>query len=333
MQEVLKAVRSFVYFYSHGSIETVLITIPGVVYSPLNFTRLDIHLISLGVTLITLIKNIYKVTVVTKEGQLSQSNAPAMHCRIFAMFTKMTLRYTLKIFFVSTWLKTFVLATDECHVNWVGGKSLPFDECNLLFNDTLEVELKKLVDKPECLNENTGIGIAVNQEVENKWDSKQKLNRSTVFTFDTTKSLCYPLNLTIGMYFWSGRMWKRPKVRLELNPCLTCLDKTLSGLEKEEVEAKCPNLTWASLPPERESIPTEPTSKTDKLIEVADTSEGESEWKLPMEGAAATKISKPIPYVDESEYKIFSEVIFGIPLVSLLTDRWHYQEEAHLNKS
>merc|ERR1719234_1260761 len=106
-----------------------------------------------------------------------------MHCRSFAMFTKITLRYTLNIFFVSTWLKTFVLATEECHVNWVGGKSLPFDECNLLFNDTMEVHLKKLVDKPECLNENTGIGIAVNQEVENKWDSKQKLNRSTVFTF------------------------------------------------------------------------------------------------------------------------------------------------------
>ena len=217
----------------------------------------------------------------------------------------MVLRCTFIFFLVSTCLKTFVLAADECDVEWLGGKFLPIDECNLLFNDTLEVHLKKLVNKPECLNENSGkIGIAINQEVDNKWDSKQKLNRSTFVTFNTTKSLCYPLNVTIGMYFWNGKVWKRPQVTLELNPCLTCLDKPLSDLEKEEIQTKCLNLTWTTLPPEQESLPTEPTAKTDKLIEDADTSEGGSEWKLSREAAGATKTNKEIPHIDTSEWKI-----------------------------
>ena len=106
------------------------------------------------------------------------------------------LRFILIFFSIPAPLKTSVLAADECYVEWLGGKFPPIDKCSLLFNDTSEVLLENLVDRPECLNKNTVIGIAVNQEVDDEWDSIQKVNGSTAFvTFNSNKTLCRPLTL------------------------------------------------------------------------------------------------------------------------------------------
>ena len=154
------------------------------------------------------------------------------------------LGFILIFFSIPAPLKTSVLAADECYVEWLGGSLPPIDKCSLLFNDTSEVRLKNLVDRPECLNKNARIGIAINQQVDEEWDSIQKVNGGTAFvTFNSNKTLCRPVNVTVMMYFYNGRRWKQPKVILDLNPT-TCLNRILSDLEREKIETKCPNVTW-----------------------------------------------------------------------------------------
>ena len=217
-----------------------------------------------------------------------------VHHNALAIFKIMTFKHIFVFSLVSTHLRTFVWAKDECYVEWIGGTLTPIDECSLLFNETLEVRLDKLVNNSDCLNENTRIGIAVNQETDNKWDSIQNLAQNKDFaTFNSTKSLCHPLNVTVGMYFYNGGEWKSHKVTFELNPN-NCLNKNLHDLLiREKIQTKCHNLTWATLPPE-------PTGKTNKVIEHGDTSEGESEWKLSMEAVNGSSGE-----IDASEWRVF----------------------------
>ena len=77
---------------------------------------------------------------------------------------------------ISTHQRAVVDTDSQCKTNltkWLGGQ--PIDECNIV-KRTLTVRLVNLVDRPQCLKENTLIGIKFNQTEENDWDATQELD-------------------------------------------------------------------------------------------------------------------------------------------------------------
>ena len=104
---------------------------------------------------------------------------------------------------------------------------------------TLTVRLESLVDRPECLKKNTGIGIQVNDEVQKF--STQDLDQKASVTFNGTQNLCDPVNVTVGMNFWDGNVWVTDTVATELDP-FTCIGENLSDSESLLIQAECPNL-------------------------------------------------------------------------------------------
>ena len=154
----------------------------------------------------------------------------------------MSFRFLFAFFLFATHQKTIVLADSECYAKWLGGKFPPISECDLV-EGTLTVRLENLVDRPDCLNEETLIGYKFNQQVDDVWDDSDYLDENSLFIFNSTESLCQPLNVTIALSFFDGNEeWPVHKVKYELNP-VTCINKNLSDIEKEKIKKKCPNLT------------------------------------------------------------------------------------------
>ena len=112
----------------------------------------------------------------------------------------------------------------------------PLDLCSLVFDGTLTVHLKNFVNKPECLRDNTVIGMKINQERDNDWDEASKQYPNSVVVFTTTENICHRINVTVGLNFWNGEQFVTKLVKSELNPA-SCVGKKLSGKE-----TKCPNL-------------------------------------------------------------------------------------------
>ena len=188
----------------------------------------------------------------------------------------MAIGYFFSFFLLPTIVKG---AESECYAGWLGGKLPPISECSLL-KGTLTVPLKNLFERPECLKMNTGVGIKINQE--KGWDSRiqlknigQNLTRDTVVVFSTTKSLCSPVNLTVGLNFWSrdGNKFVTHRVKSELDP-ITCIDENLSDNEKNVTQTKCPNLTLDTM------TTTTATTETFTEIEHVDVSERKSGWNM-----------------------------------------------------
>ena len=89
---------------------------------------------------------------------------------------------------------------------------------------------------PECLRDNTVIGMKINQERDNDWNEASKQYPNSVVVFTTTENICHPINVTVGLNFWNGKEFVTKLVKSELNPA-SCDGKKLSGKE-----TKCPNL-------------------------------------------------------------------------------------------
>ena len=144
----------------------------------------------------------------------------------------MTFECFLIFLLLSTCVKTSVQA-NECSAKLLPNISPSFKQCNLILNGTLTVDLKDFVDRPQCLNENSVIGVKFNQELDdNDWDKAQNLDHNTVVTFHNTETLCKPVNVTIGLSFWDGNEWVLYRGKFEFNPT-TC----------KQIQTKCPNLT------------------------------------------------------------------------------------------
>ena len=175
-----------------------------------------------------------KILVVV-HPQLCQDNVPTI-------FAVMYFRLFFAFFLFATHQKTIVLADSDCYAKWLGGKFPPISECDLV-EGTLTVRLENLVDRPDCLNEETLIGYKFNQQVDDVWDDSDYLDENSLFVFNSTKNLCQPLNVTIALSFFDGNdEWPVHKVKYLLNP-VTCINKNLSDIEKEKIKKKCPNLT------------------------------------------------------------------------------------------
>ena len=157
----------------------------------------------------------------------------------------MALIYYFAFFLFATYQRVFVEAGNECYAKWLGGIITPIDECDLV-KGTVTVRLENLVDRPECLNIGTAIGIKFReQEVETDWDSTKNLDQSTEVTFNSTESLCFPVNVTIGLGFSDGQNWHVHRVNYEFDSS-TCIDTNLGESEKEDIQTKCPNLNLDS---------------------------------------------------------------------------------------
>ena len=116
------------------------------------------------------------------------------------------------------------------------GETPSLDLCSLVLDGTLTVHLKDFVNKPECLRDNTVIGMKINQERDNDWNEASKQHPNSVVVFTTTENICHPINVTVGLNFWNGKEFVTKLVKSELNPA-SCDGKKLSGKE-----TKCPNL-------------------------------------------------------------------------------------------
>ena len=171
----------------------------------------------------------------------------APHWESPSRFSKMTFECFLIFFLLSTCVKTSVHA-NECSPKLLPKRSPSFKGCSSLFVDgTLTVDLKDFVDMPQCLNENTAIGMKFNQEADDDWDEVQNLGQNTaVVTFRNIETLCQPVNVAIGLNFWNGSKWLLHSEKFEFNPT-TCIDENIGNSEIKEIQTKCPNLTLDAL--------------------------------------------------------------------------------------
>ena len=187
----------------------------------------------------------------------------------------MSFRYLFALFLIATNQMTIARADNECYAKWLGGKFPPISECNLL-ESTLTVRIENLVDRPECLNEETLIGYKFNQKVDDDWDDSEYLDENSLVIFNSSESLCHPVNVTIALTFFDGNEeWPVHKVTYELNPT-TCIDKNISDSKKEEIETKCPNLTLNAFLTTTEASSTEATTLATKIYKkIASINESE----------------------------------------------------------